>query len=241
MTLKEKWDDLQTVAKRRADNFINAVYPNPAPIFWQIEGLFGKLNECRPKDLYYSYPYNLFPTGKKPTRKDVNRLSDDLTKPYEMDPDRVFLSYSWEYSPGQVASTARKASEVFQKKEGIGLYFDKKIAEEAYEKHITKAKADQEFDKLHKKDKDYNYGANGYKFLGWQNSWNHVYFDADGQVTTDPQKKKTFGYLTKDYPEYGACKEQGHRTIDVSHNQRGSEHSVSCPVCKIMWKYDSSD
>lgn len=241
MTLKEKWDDLQTVAKRRADNFIQAVYPEAPPIFWKIEGLFGKFNECTPKELYYSWPISLYHHGKKPTQKDVDRLTGDLNKPYEMDPERIYVSYSYEWSPGQSASTGRKASDIFQRKQEDGLYFDKVVAEDAYEKHIAKSKADQEFDKLYKKDKDYNYSANGYKFLGWQNSWKHVHFDEKGIVTADTNKARTFGYLKEDYPEYGTCQEQGHRTINVSHNQRGSEHSVSCPVCKIMWKYDSSD
>lgn len=86
----------------------------------------------------------------------------------------------------------------------------------------------------------------GYKFLGWQNGWKHVYFDEDGKVTTGDLLKgekpqRTFGYLTADYPEYGKCRDQKHPLDEVSHNNRGSENTVSCDVCRIYWKYDCSD
>ena len=81
----------------------------------------------------------------------------------------------------------------------------------------------------------------GYKFLGWQNGWKHVYFDKDGNVTTNEKEKKTFGYTKEDYPEYGNCRELKHSIDDVSHSNRGSENTVSCDICKIYWKYDCSD
>lgn len=86
----------------------------------------------------------------------------------------------------------------------------------------------------------------GYRFLGWQNGWKHVYFDEDGNQTTgDPSKgekpKRTFGYTKEDYPEYANCIEQKHVRHEIQHNSRGSENTVSCDVCKIYWKYDCSD
>lgn len=84
-----------------------------------------------------------------------------------------------------------------------------------------------------------------YKFLGWQNGWKHVYFDEDGNITTgDTSKgekpKRTAGYLTEDYPEYGACRDAKHKTGRKSMNQYGSENIVWCDICKIYYKYDSS-
>ena len=81
----------------------------------------------------------------------------------------------------------------------------------------------------------------GYKFLGWQNGWKHVYFDENGTQITDMEKAKAFGYTKEDYPEYGECREKQHPVDHVSHNSRGSEHTVSCDICEIYWKYDSSD
>ena len=86
----------------------------------------------------------------------------------------------------------------------------------------------------------------GYKFLGWQNGWKHVYFDENGKITTGDiskgeKPKKTFGYTKEDYPEYGNCKKQKHKTDEVQHNSTGSENTVSCDICKIYWKYDCSD
>lgn len=86
----------------------------------------------------------------------------------------------------------------------------------------------------------------GYKFLGWQNGWKHVYFDEDGNQTTGDtsngeKPKRTFGYTKEDYPEYRNCVDSGHQRDNISHDNRGSEHTVSCDICKIYWKYDSSD
>lgn len=243
MTLQEKWDDLLTVAKRRADAFIKAVYPNPAPTFWVIEGPWGMLNECTPKELYYQWPFRTYLTGKKPTKKDIEHLTAALEKPHEMNADNISVAYSWNWDGKRQASSALKASDVFGgNKDGHrSVFLDKAEAEQEFKKRQAQKKADQEFDETHKKDKSYDYVGNGYKFLGWQNGWKHVHFDSEGNVTDDPKKAVTFGYLKEDYPEYGACREQKHRTIDVSHNQWGSEHTVSCPVCKLYWKYDSSD
>jgi len=80
----------------------------------------------------------------------------------------------------------------------------------------------------------------GYKFLGWQNGWEHVYFDEDGKVTEDKEKQKTFGYLEKDYPEYGRCVRLKHKTDDIQITPSGSTNFVICDKCKIYWKYDSS-
>ena len=89
--------------------------------------------------------------------------------------------------------------------------------------------------------KDFDYKVNGYKFLGWQNGWKHVHFDKDGNVTEDKDKRVSFGYRTEDYPEYGKCRDLKHKHTDIQYDRRGSENTVSCPICKIYWKYDCSD
>jgi hypothetical protein len=88
--------------------------------------------------------------------------------------------------------------------------------------------------------------SKGYKFLGWQNGWKHVYFDEDGKQTAGDllkgeKPKKQFGYLPADYPEYCKCVDAGHAHGNIQHNPRGSENTVSCDICKIYWKYDCSD
>lgn len=57
-----------------------------------------------------------------------------------------------------------------------------------------------------------------YKFLGWENS-----------------------SVVRELPEYKACQEAKHIRDTVDHDNRGLEHTVSCDICKINWKYDSSD
>lgn len=80
-----------------------------------------------------------------------------------------------------------------------------------------------------------------YKYLGYQNGWKHVYFDADGNETEDKSIRRTFGYRTSDYPDYGACREAKHQPKSVQHNPRGSNVTYYCPDCRIFWKVDMSD
>ncbi len=80
-----------------------------------------------------------------------------------------------------------------------------------------------------------------YKYLGYQNGWKHVHFDELGNITEDNHKARSFGYLTKDYPEYGACRDAKHKIKDMQHNSRGSNCTYWCIECKIFWKVDMSD
>lgn len=56
-----------------------------------------------------------------------------------------------------------------------------------------------------------------YKFLGWANVWS--------LIGAKP-------------PEILKCQ---HNIDRVEHNKQGTENTASCDVCKIYWKYDSSD
>lgn len=80
----------------------------------------------------------------------------------------------------------------------------------------------------------------GYKFLGWLNGWSSIMLDADRNVTDDPKKCRFHGGY-HNQPEYTACEEAKHHRDHLQHNQRGSENTVSCDICKIYWKYDCSD
>ena len=92
-----------------------------------------------------------------------------------------------------------------------------------------------------RKNKNYDYEANGYKFLGWQNGWEHKYLDENGNVTEDMSKVKTFDYMDDKYKEYRYCRDHKHFYVDIQNNSIGSENTVSCPICKIYYKYDCSD
>lgn len=82
----------------------------------------------------------------------------------------------------------------------------------------------------------------GYKFLGWQNGWASIMLDKDGNQTDDYNQYVKFGGYPEDkYPEYNACKKQCHKLDDIGHNNRGTENTVSCDICKIYYKYDCGD
>lgn len=76
-----------------------------------------------------------------------------------------------------------------------------------------------------------NFKIEGYKNLGWQNSWKSVYED-----------KKFVGFM--DQPEYNKCRELGHKTREIDNSlylNRGTDNVVICDICKIYSHYDCSD
>jgi len=235
------WNGYMRLIKEREAVFIKSVVgDNPPEIIYQVFGK-GKIHVCHVTEIKYSeYKTHLFYTTKNPKQVDIDRIK----RYYEDDPAMIVdnIAFAYYYLCGE--NNDQKSSSTFFLYAPDGYSILTLSKEEA---ELISAKKELEYTelenwkKIHQKDKNFNYAEAGYKFLGWQNSWKHVYFDENGNQTTDPDKKRTFGYTKEDYPEYGNCVELKHRRIDVSHNQQGSEHTVSCLECKIYWKYDSSD
>lgn len=235
------WNGYMRLIKERETAFIKSILgDNPPEIIYQIYG-HGALQVCYVTEVKYSnYNTGLYYTGKKPTSEDVTKIE----KYYKDDPPmfKEFIGFEYYYWWGD--NNDRKASSthfLFKKDNYYILTTSKEEAEAIALQKREQYEENEAWKKLHKKDINYDYKSAGYKFLGWQNNWKHVFFDENGNQTDDPTKRRTFGYTKEDYPEYGTCRELKHRTIEVSHNNRGSEHTVSCPECKIYWKYDSSD
>lgn len=241
----EKWNHCKNLLDEKAGRFMDTISPVIPDLFYKVN-TDGSVNECTIINRNYTFE-SLYFSGKTPSNKDIDAITALCNSEITFNPERAYFYYSyvWGVYDGKesTAKTSIKIKEVFENKTAF-------LSKEDAEKIAAgiKAKSDELklFKETHKKDAGYNYNANGYKFLGWQNSWKHVYFDEDGKVTTGDlskgeKPKKSFGYTKEDYPEYGSCVEQKHSRIEVRHNSRGSENTVSCPVCKIYWKYDSSD
>jgi hypothetical protein len=67
---------------------------------------------------------------------------------------------------------------------------------------------------------------NQYKYLGWMNGW----------IKNNPKE-----YLSGNNLVYEACRNQKHKIDEVQHNNRGTEVTYSCDICKIYWKVDMGD
>jgi hypothetical protein len=86
--------------------------------------------------------------------------------------------------------------------------------------------------------------SNGYKFIGWSNNWATIDLDEDGSVVNGDALGKravAFEYSKVKHPEYFNCREQNHRPKEIQHFRNGMENTVICDICRIFWKYDSSD
>lgn len=241
----EKWNYYLSIIENRTNGFIDLqkrgveipeiyyiVYPNGKVAARTIIGIDYSHHRHGGKTYFY---------GKKPTRKDVAGISVYSATDILFSSNNIWFKYSEKFGKEKEFTSTSSVgfNDVINKK---NVFYSMDEAEHHAATVLQQFQENKEFQQYHKKDKNYNYPSNGYKFLGWQNGWKHVYFDEDGNLCSETNKpNKTFGYTTVDYPEYGKCRDLKHRRIEVSHNQRGSEHTVSCPECKIYWKYDSSD
>jgi hypothetical protein len=213
----EKWNGLMAVIEKRLLDFVIQQCGRIPEKFYSVYPT-GKVEECFIIKPYYRYEFEAYYRGKSPTKQDVTRLWLATQSEIDYSLDNVYFDYFYYYTLGEEkrqAKTAVKYKDLFPPTNNIFLNKDEA---EAYGDKIKELRAEESlFDETHKKDKHYDYKANGYKDLGWQNSWR------------------------EDHPEYIDCRQQGHRTIHVSHDNRGTQHDVSCPICKVLWKYDSSD
>lgn len=233
----EKWNFYMNDLSIKVNEFMDTINNKIPDVFWLIRGV--RITECKILNRHYSV--GVYYSGNNPTRKDVEQIKILHSQGIKFNENKAYFDYSYRWGDDDKygAKSAIKIIDLFNSK---GAFLNKQEAIKESEKQNKKYLARKEFQELHKKDKNYNYHENGYKFLGWQNGWKHVYFDEDNNLCSESGKPhRTFGYLTKDHPEYGKCKDLKHQKIEISHNQRGSENDVSCPVCKIYWKYDCSD
>jgi hypothetical protein len=236
----EKWNYYLGLLNEKASAFMDTINPLVPSIFYKVE-LNGKINECTVLNRHYSF--GLYFNGKKPTNKDIEKIEAVLNNEIVFTPKMAYFDYSyvWGIYEGKesTSKTAIHIKDVFEN----GIAFLSFTDAEIKSKEIIEKNAEEKlFKETHKKDANYKYSENGYKFLGWENGWKHEYYDEDGNLCSETGKPhKSFGYSKENYPEYRNCIDVKHKRIEVSHNSRGSENTVSCPICKIYWKYDCSD
>lgn len=213
-TNQKKWDFLQAELDRLLSEFVKSIIPELPKNIYKVEpsGWLCEGSDIKP---YYLYPFNIFLRGKSPTKKGIEELSDNISKGIEFSVDKLAFEYAYGWGTESKAITGISYKNFSEMKPPF--FLSKEMAEQYSVGIKEQNRKDKEFDEMHKKDASYDYSANGYKFLGWQNGWR------------------------EDPPEHVSCRALHHRTVNVSHNNRGSEHSVSCPICMIMSKYDSSD
>lgn len=242
----DKYNHYKVLLDEKSDAFINTISPVIPEKFYKVERN-GKMYECTVIRRYYQFETWDHVYDKKPTKAHVAAIQKLLGSVIDFKVEKAYFEYSYIYGEynGKPAGarTSIAVKDVFDSKTA---FIFKEDAELASLKLKEEFGAQKRFQEEHKKDAYYDYSRNGYKFLGWQNGWPHVYFDEDGNQTTgDASKgekpKRSFGYTKEMRPEYGHCREQKHQTIEVRHNNRGTENTVSCPVCKVYWKYDSGD
>jgi len=241
----EKWNYYLSIIEKKTNEFIDSQKKGKKiPSVYYVVYTSGKVAEriiIDTKYLHYNHGGKLYFDGKKPTKKEVEALAIYSGTDIPFSVDNLLFKYSeiWDKKNNRISISYVRFTDVVTEK---GLFYSIEDAEKQGE--ITRKFLEEEkaFKELHKKDGGYNYAANGYKFLGWQNGWKHVYYDEDGNLCSETGKpRKSAGYLKEDYPEYRNCIDSKHRRIEISHNRRGSENTVSCPICKIYWKYDCSD
>jgi hypothetical protein len=241
-----KWAEYLADVERRADIFMEELYPNP-PQFFYIPHIDGAVRVCKILRRYYSFRSDTYKAKDNPTKIELARLKSLHDSDIVFDAKNAYFEYrySWGFHDGVecFASTSIKILDVLNE---VNIFLNKEDAERKSVQMKINFDANKKYFEKHKKTPEYDYKANGYNFLGWQNGWAHVHYDEDGNITSgDTSKgekpKKSFGYDSSKHPEYASCVKEKHQLIEVQHNRRGSENTVSCPICMIYWKYDCSD
>jgi hypothetical protein len=210
-TNKEKWDFYMAMVDTKTNAFLEGLVKNQIiPITFYVPNI-SRVEECTITGMLYAHNRHcpsLFKKAKKRTRYDVNRLAGYANSEIPFSSVNVFFSYvQGERKEQKHVSYWGVLTEM-----GLRHSLDKAL------ELVSELKKKSDFRSTHAKNADYNYDANGYKFLGWQNAW-------ENNVPI----------------EFKDCVRINHTIIEVKHNSKGSENTVSCPICKIYWKYDCSD
>ena len=241
----EKWNHYLSIINDKLTDFMNSQKANNnIPEYYYVVRLNGEIAERKIIDMVYSernHNNNTRFTGKKPTKKDVASIMEYSMTDIPFSTNNIYLKYSevWDKENNRTSRSSDRFDKVMN---NVNIFHTEDEAIQYSKKIIENNRIEREYRELHKKDSTYNYSANGYRFLGWQNGWTNTYYDEDGNLCEETGKpRKSFGYSKENYPEYNKCIDLKHLKIEVSHNRRGSENTVSCPICKIYWKYDSSD
>lgn len=241
----EKWNYYKAELDKQADIFMDSLLKEYPDKFYRAT-VRGNVETCFITGRVYSFGPEVYYFTKKPTKKNVEEIKSLYENKIIFDEKKAFFNfkYCWGVYDGQerFASTAILISDIINQKD---CYLTEDIAKIEAGKIKEAFEAKKLFLETHKKDTSYNYAGNGYKFLGWMNGWSHVYYDEDGKITTGDESKgekpkRSFGYEKDKYPEYKNCIDSNHQRIEVQHTRSGSENTVSCPICKIYWKYDCS-
>lgn len=207
ITNLDKWTVLKECVQGDLDAYLYANYPNVKNEYYYA------LNTKVIKYDVVSFTIKDMPVfyKNKPTNNDIYKLKE-FYENIVPNVENVFVKVR-----DDVSKTNR--SVLLSELCNSSMFFT--TFEEAEKKHLELKKEwedKQEFVRNNSKPIGYDYNGNGYKFLGWMNSWG------------------------KDYPsEYLQCRAAEHIRLEVSHNNRGSENTCHCPICKIYWKYDCSD
>lgn len=153
--------------------------------------------------------------GKKPKNMDIKFIEERLVTAHE-----GFSGRNGYYKIDDIVLTLENKKEKYTinynlsqilDKDNQFFTYDKKEAEALSVWLSKKDTAKRLFNIAHAKDENYDYKGNGYMFIGWNPKGNFL---------------------------YERCRSNDHQFYEVS--TPDGEHTLSCPVCKLYWKLDSS-
>lgn len=240
----EKWKYYLSIITDKTNNFIDSqkegkIIPEKYYII-KYNGQISEKSIINVEYSHYKHDMEIELRGKNPTKKDITRIIEYSTKEIPFVIDNIYFKSTeiYDKQTGNFSSSHIGFLDIINKE---GIFYSLEEAQIESEKIIEKNRLEKQFKQEHHKDTNYNYAANGYKFLGWQNSWKYEYYDGDGNLCSETGKPRKYHTYPKEiYSEYMNCVDSKHLRIEVSHSNRGVENTVSCPICKIYWKYDCS-
>jgi hypothetical protein len=231
-SISETWNKTLAAFDNKLNKFVNENAPIKVEKFYSANATRVQENFVT----HYSHTCFYIDRDARPTKKRLIELKEKIEN-FKLSTDSIYCYYYYLYESNGVkakASTAIKYNDLM-----LIYQMTEEEVTQVFEQEDAKRKSAKQFQETHAKDKYYNYSENGYKFLGWQNSWKYDWVDVDGNITLDPLKRK-YSRPCNTYTDFWDCRNLNHQTIEVRHDASGSENTVSCPLCKVYWKYDCS-
>ena len=208
----EKWNFYKRILNRKSSEYIeNIINDNVLDKFYSVD-TNGDIHTNIIDSLYCAEADVGF-LGRSPNNKDISRIKMLSNSDIVFSVQNIVISY-YEIINEYKSISRIKYVEYIEDKDIFIEYEEAKVVSDSRKAKCEKTKA---FIEANIKPSNYDYDANGYTFLGWENTW-----------IEEPQLLKE-------------CRAKNHEYVETKIGRKGMDNTVSCPVCKIYWKYDCSD
>lgn len=208
----EKWNYYLSILNNRTKNFIDSNIDITIPNIFYITHNNGKIDECETIEIEYLHSRHGFKSyiGKNPTKKDIERIIEYSTNDIPFSIEYIYIKYIY-LNNSEITKSSIKFSDL---KTSSNLFKNRFDAEYKSSEILNEIKIHNNNISKYLNYTDDDYISDGFKFLGWINSWSNI-------------------NSLEDHSDYYDCIKSKHDIINI---RIGKIEISCCPICKIYWK-----